>query len=199
MRLFKVIGTQPSSLLCFSEALRLSRGGLLAYLRKLNREVCQSGSRFDGALDPKMFLIWTIHTLMTLPGACHGCQQHSKHTHSGCASGKSFTFHYQKKMFIWRLCKTLDVCHLARFDKFYFSASQKHHTGKYMFFLVALSTTNYWKPESPHFKVRLCSRDATQVILTSKQREKTYLTQLKALCHTAIHICNALYDSTMQH
>lgn len=135
-------------------------------------------------------------TLMTLPEACHGCQQHSKHTHSVCASGKSFKFHYRKKMFIWQLYKTLDVCHLhglTRFDKFYSLAPQTHHTSKNMFFPPEVT-------ENQNHLILMW--DCVHNMLLKwywPQKRKKCLAQPKALCHTATHICNALYDSTMQH
>lgn len=191
MRLFKVIGTRPSSLLCFSGGVQLSCGGQLACLRKLNREVCQSGSQFDGALDPRCSWFELSHTLMTLPEACNGCRQHSKHTDSVCASRKPFAFHYQKNMFIRRALQNIRCLSLTTFwQNLLFSPSTAPHWQVHVFFLVISFTTSYWKPESSHLY------DCVYRMLLKwsqlKKRRKNCLAQPKALRHTAIHICNAL-------
>lgn len=111
------------------------------------------------------------NTLLTLPQACHGCQQHSKHTDSVCASGKPFKFHYQKNMFIRRFYKTLYVCHLPQFDKFYSLAPQKHHTGKNILF----GHFFHHKLLKTRIISSLCDTVFTrcsQVILASKRQKK---------------------------
>lgn len=105
-RLYKVIGTQPSPLLCLSGTAgpscgwRLHAGGCM--LEEPNREVCQILSGLMEHLTHRRSRFELSHILMTPPEACHhGCWANTVYTFSQVMHIKAERISSTEK-FIWR-------------------------------------------------------------------------------------------------
>lgn len=150
MRLFKVIGTQPSSLLFLCSAATEPWRAACVLEEAKHRSLSERLSIWWSTW-PKDVLDLNYHTLLW------HCQRHAmgvSHTVNTLTQSLHLGSHSRfiiRKRFISRLYKTLDVCHLTRFDKFYSFAPQNHNTGKNMFFghfihhkLLKTRITSFW-------------------------------------------------------